>query len=419
MPRYKFQMCQFAAFVLILVVFNRIRKNRIQMKFTKQELEAVFTVGIIMALRLLGIFLILPVFSVYAERYPGADIALAGVAFGIYALAQSLLQIPFGWASDKIGRKPILLLGLSIFTVGSILCGLSDNITELILARIVQGSGAVSSVAIASLGDVTRSEVRARAFTIVGLTIGGAFLIAIIAGPILAAKIGFDTLFFVLAAFGVIAMIATLIFFPEIKKESFMEEESQVLDMLKVPEMRKLFISALIISFTVNMFVFIYPLSWTELGISEATLWKKYLIALIPTAVFVYPMIRRAERSGTLRYVTLVSWALMAVSFLIYPAYPAFTWVLYLSGMAYFAGHTVLQSLFPAFLTQRVGQKKRGATTGIYNLAGFFGASMGGMIAGYFYQLNPTLPVLTGLFVLILWGIYGVPQPTGAITVDE
>ena len=392
------------------------------MKFTRKEIEAVFTVGIIMALRLMGIFLILPVFSVYTEKYPGADLALAGIAFGIYALAQSLLQIPFGWASDKVGRKPILLLGLTLFTVGSVLCGLSDNITELILARIVQGSGAVSSVAIASLGDLTRSEVRARAFTIVGLTIGAGFLIAIIVGPLLAAEIGFDTLFFVLAALGGIAILATLIFFPVIKKdkkESLIEEEAQVFGMLKVPEMRKLFISALIISFTVNMFVFIYPLSWTGLGVYEGDLWLMYLIALIPTAFFVYPSIKRAERGGMLRQVTHAAWALTAVSFLIYPAYSYFTWVLYICGMAYFAGHTILQSLFPAFLTQRVGQKKRGATTGMYNLAGFFGAAIGGMLAGYFYQVNPSLPVITGLAVIVLWGVFGLPEPPGAITVDE
>jgi predicted MFS family arabinose efflux permease len=305
-----------------------------------------------------------------------------------------------------------------------VLCAMSDDIIHLILARVVQGSGAVSSVAIASLGDVTRNEVRARAFTIVGLTIGGAFLIAIIAGPLLAAKIGFDTLFYVLAALGVIAILATLIFFPkikkdEIKKETFIEDESKVLSMLRVPEMRKLIVSALIISFTVNMFVFIYPLSWTSLGVYEGDLWLMYLIALIPTALFVYPSIRRAEKGGTLRLVTHAAWACTALSFLIYPAYSQYTWVLYLSGMAYFAGHTVLQSLFPAFLTQRVGQKKRGATTGLYNLAGFFGAAIGGMLAGYLYQINPNLPVIAALSVIILWGVFGLPEPPGAITTDE
>lgn len=380
------------------------------MKLNKIEIKAIAAVGLIMAIRLLGIFLILPVFSVYAEKYPGADLALAGIAFGIYALIQSVLQIPFGWLSDKIGRKPVLIIGLAIFAIGSLICGIADNITELILARIIQGAGAVSSVAIASLGDVTRPGVRAQAFTIVGITIGAGFLIAIIVGPLLAAEIGFSALFYVLTALGILAILVTLIFFPKIEKKEFIHQESEVLNYLKNPEIKKLFLSAGIISLTVNMFVFIYPLSWTSLGVSEADLWKVYLIALIPTVFFAYPYVRYAEKRGILKIAITSAWALMAISFLIYPASSFFTFVLYLSGMAYFMGHTVLQSVFPAFLTQRVGQEKRGITTGFYNLSSFFGASIGGMSAGYLYQVSPHLPLLVALLLVIAWGLSGLPN---------
>lgn len=380
------------------------------MKLNKIEIKAIAAVGLIMAIRLLGIFLILPVFSVYAEKYPGADLALAGIAFGIYALIQSVLQIPFGWLSDKIGRKPVLIIGLAIFAIGSLICGIADNITELIIARIIQGAGAVSSVAIASLGDVTRPGVRAQAFTIVGITIGAGFLIAIIVGPLLAAEIGFSALFYVLTALGILAILVTLIFFPKIEKKEFIHQESEVLNYLKNPEIKKLFLSAGIISLTVNMFVFIYPLSWTSLGVSEADLWKVYLIALIPTVFFAYPYVRYAEKRGILKIAITSAWALMAISFLIYPASSFFTFVLYLSGMAYFMGHTVLQSVFPAFLTQRVGQEKRGITTGFYNLSSFFGASIGGMSAGYLYQVSPHLPLLVALLLVIAWGLSGLPN---------
>ena len=113
-------------------------------------------IGLIIGLRLLGIFLILPVFSIYATKYPGASLTTAGIAFGIYALTQSLLQIPYGLASDKYGRKPILIIGLVFFSIGSLLCAYSDTILQLIISRAIQGSGAVSSVALASLGDSTR-----------------------------------------------------------------------------------------------------------------------------------------------------------------------------------------------------------------------------------------------------------------------
>jgi len=381
------------------------------MKLNKTEIKAVAAVGLIMAIRLLGIFLILPVFSVYAEKYPGADLALAGIAFGIYALVQSLLQIPFGWLSDRIGRKPVLIIGLSIFAIGSLICGMADSINELIIARIIQGAGAVSSVAIASLADVTRPGVRAQAFTIVGITIGGGFLISIILGPLLAAEIGFSGLFYILTALGIFAVLVTLLFFPKIEKKEFMHEESKVLGFLKNPEIKKLFLSAGIISLTVNMFVFIYPLTWTELGVSEQDLWQVYLIALIPTALFAYPYVRYSEKRGILKAALSSAWALMAISFLVYPASSLLPMVLYLSGMAYFMGHTVLQSLLPAFLTQRVGQEKRGITTGFFNLSSFLGASIGGMSAGYLYQVSSHLPLIIALLIVMAWGLTGLPNP--------
>jgi len=382
------------------------------MKLNYTEIKSVAAVGLIMAIRLLGIFLILPVFSVYAENYPGADLALAGIAFGIYALIQSALQIPFGWLSDKIGRKPVLIIGLLIFAIGSLICGMADSINELIIARVIQGAGAVSSVAIASLGDVTRPAVRAQAFTIVGITIGTGFLIAIIIGPLLAAEIGFSALFYILAALGLLAVLITVLFFPKIEKKELIKEESEYLGFLKNPEIKKLFLSAGIISLTVNMFVFIYPLTWTELGVSEDALWKVYLIALIPTALLSYPYVRYSEKRGQLKLATKSAWALMAISFLVYPASSVLPIVLYLSGMAYFMGHTVLQSLFPAFLTQRVGQEKRGITTGFFNLSSFLGASIGGMSAGYLYQLSPHLPLIIALVLVIAWGLSGLPNPT-------
>ena len=179
---------------------------------------------------------------------------------------------------------------------------------------------------------------------------------------------------------------------------------------MKDPEIKKLFASAAIISLTVNMFVFIYPLSWTELGVSEADLWKVYLIALIPTALFAYPYVRYSEKRGKLKIAISSAWALLAISFLVYPASSILPMVLYLAGMAYFMGHTVLQSVFPAFLTQRVGQEKRGITTGFYNLSSFLGASIGGMSAGYLYQVNSHLPLLIALLLVITWGLIGLPN---------
>ncbi len=383
------------------------------MNLNTREYKAVLTVALIMATRLLGIFLILPVFSVYAEKYPGSDLAMAGLAFGIYALAQSILQLPFGWASDRIGRKPVLVAGILLFTAGSVYCGLADTISELIIARIIQGTGAVSSVALASLGDVTRPGVRAQSFTIVGVSIGAAFLMAIVIGPYLAARIGFSSLFYILAGLGALSLLITLFFFPSIdkEKESTAADKAGLLRIALLPALRRLFVSSLVVSLLVNLFVFVFPLSWRALGVSDAGLWKVYLITLIPTAVFVFPYIKWAEKRGGLTAAAKAAWTCIALAFLVYPAGAGYSLVLYGAGMAYFAGHTIMQSLLPAFLTQAVGQEKRGSAAGIYNLLSFFGSALGGMAAGYFYQLNPALPLIAGFIVIIVWGLSGLPSP--------
>lgn len=383
------------------------------MKLDSSEMKAVITVSLILASRLLGIFLILPVFSIYAEKYPGSNLAMAGVAFGIYALVQSVLQIPYGWASDRFGRKPVLVVGIVLFTVGSVLCGMADTINELIFARIVQGAGAITSVAVASLGDITRPGVRAQSFTIVGISVGVSFLVAIVLGPYLAGRIGFSSLFYILAALGALSILITLMFFPEIQKEASPQEKTGILKLMAGLEMRKLLVSALILAMSVNLFVFIYPLTWTALGVTEAELWRVYLIALLPAALLAYPYVRHAERKGSLGITTKVGWAFIALSFLAYPAGARIMWIMYGVGILYFAGHTLMQSLLPTFLTQRVGQEQRGATTGVYNLMSFFGSSIGGMSAGYLYQLNPNLPVIAALFFVILWGIFGLPNAPG------
>src|SRR5262249_20172593 len=126
----------------------------------------------------------LPIFSVYAVRYPGATVGLTGIAFGIYALTQCIFQIHLGWASDRWGRKPVLVIGLALFSLGSIGCGLAQNIFQLIIARMIQGTGAVGSVALAALGDLTRPTVRTQAFTVTGLAIGSSFLLRFLGAPL-------------------------------------------------------------------------------------------------------------------------------------------------------------------------------------------------------------------------------------------
>ncbi len=380
------------------------------MKLNRYELRSVLVIGTIIALRLLGIFLIIPVFSIYAVNYEGATLSSAGVAFGIYALTQSLLQIPFGMASDRFGRKPVIVLGLLIFCVGSVLCAFADSIWELIITRAIQGSGAIGAVAIAILGDCTRNEVRAQSFMLTGIIIGTAFIISLIVGPVLAGKFGFESLFFILAALGLIAVLVTLFMFPELPKKKT-RDRKEILLKLREPEVGRILSSTFITSICLNLILFIYPLDWKNIGTGPQDLWFVYLVILAPSALLANAYIRISETRRKLKQATRFGLFFLVAAFLIYLLRASDSITLYLAGAVFFLGYSIFQSILPAFVTQRVSSENRGVLSGFFNLANFMGACIGGMSAGILYETHPSLPLIFGLLFLILWSFVGLPGP--------
>ena len=369
----------------------------------------VIVVSLISALRLLGIFLMLPIFSVYAVQYPGANAALAGVAFGIYALTQSVLQIPLGWASDRWGRRPVLVIGLALFGLASVGCGLAQNIFQLIVARALQGVGAVGSVALAALADLTRPTVRTQAFTITGIAIGSSFILGILGGPLLAASLGLSGLFYVLAALGFLAMALTVTSFPKERKSADQEPAMAFKPILLHGQLRAIFIATFALSFALNLFFFTYPLSWTELGLGKADLWKVYLIIFLPSVIFVFPYMRRAEKKHSFRLPILIGWLTATAGYVIYLFGAQYDFLLYISGAAFFFGYSLYQPMLPAFLTQRIPAGGRGTATGVYSFFGFLGSSLGGMFGGALMHISPSLPEFLGVLVLVLWFFWGLP----------
>ena len=161
------------------------------MSLSKSELRATLVVSLIFSMRLLGLFILLPVFSLYASEYNHSSAFLAGIAIGSYSLAQAIMQIPMGYLSDKFGRKKIVIFGLILFSTGSLICFYANQINILILGRVIQGLGAISSVGIATLSENTSEENRASAFTIMGIAVGGSFFIGFLAGPYFASLYSF------------------------------------------------------------------------------------------------------------------------------------------------------------------------------------------------------------------------------------
>lgn len=377
--------------------------------FTREEIAPIILVSLISALRLLGIFLMLPIFSVYAVRYPGASAALAGVAFGIYALVQSTLQIPLGWASDRWGRKPVLVGGLALFVAGSAGCALATDIYGLILARALQGTGAVGSVAFAALADLTRPSVRAQAYTITGIAVGVSFMIGLLAGPFLAAQVGLNGLFYLLAALGLISLILAALWFPAARAGS--ESALALRPIFLRDHLRPIFIATFVLSFALNLFFFTYPLSWTAIGLDKTELWKVYSIIFLPSILFVFPYMRRAEKAGRFRGPILIGWLTATVGYGVYLFGAQYDILLYVSGAAFIFGYSIYQPILPTFLTQRVPAGGRGMASGVYNSCGFIGSSLGGMLGGALIHISPSLPELLGVVLLVLWFWLGLPVP--------
>ena len=384
--------------------------------FTREEIAPVITVSLISALRLLGIFLMLPIFSAYAVRYPGASAGLAGLAFGIYALVQCVFQIPLGWASDRWGRKPVLIVGLLLFSLGSIACALATDIYGLILARALQGTGAVGAVAFAVLADLTRPSVRAQAYTVTGIAIGASFMIGLLAGPLLAATIGLNGLFYLLAGLGFLAMILTATSFPPDRRGASAETPITFKAVLAQEKLRPIFTAAFVLSFTLNLFFFTYPLSWTEIGFEKANLWQVYSIIFLPSVLLVFPYMRRAEKAGRFRRPIMIGWFATTVGYAIYlvGANAQYEPLLYISGAAFFFGYSIYQPMLPTFLTHQVPAGGRGTASGVYNSFGFIGSSLGGMLGGALTHISPALPEFVGVALLILWFFVGLPVPPEA-----
>jgi MFS family permease len=382
-----------------------------QYSLTRNEITPVIVVSLISALRLLGVFLILPIFSVYAVHYPGASAVLAGLAFGIYALTQCVFQIPLGWASDRWGRKPVLVFGLALFGFGSVGCAMANDIYSLILARALQGTGAVGSVAFAALADLTRPGVRAQAYTITGIAIGTSFMIGLLAGPFLAAKIGLNGLFYVLAFFSFLSLTLAVTTFPAKHREARMEPPMALRPILAHNHLRPIFIATFVLSFALNLFFFTYPLSWTEIGLEKTDLWKVYSIIFLPSVFLVFPYMRRAEKRGRFHMPILIGWLTATVGYGVYLFGARYDLLLYVSGAAFMFGYSVYQPILPAFLSQHVPTAGRGTASGVYSFFGFIGSALGGMLGGALTHVSPSLPELLGVALLVTWFFVGLPIP--------
>ena len=349
-----------------------------------KEKKAAVSVAILISLRMYGLFLIMPVFSVYAKEMPGTSPLLIGLALGIYGLTQALLQIPLGLASDFFGRKKVLTIGLLLFITGSIIAALADNIHLIILGRAIQGMGAIASTGMALIADVSRAEQRTKMMAMVGMSIGMAFILAFITGPILSAWFGLKGLFWITAILASLALIQLHLFIEEpankVRKSFSFKEMSHSLKDLRLVSLDT---GVFVIHAVMTAVFVVLPLILVEkLDFPTAQHWKIYLPVLLVSILIFVPMIILHEKKK--KYFTVISLALigLAISQLMFAVLAPAIFTISIILVFYFAFFNFLEASMPSLLSRIAGEKYRGAAMGAYSTSQFLGAFIGSWIAG-------------------------------------
>ena len=386
-------------------------------KMLPSERQAAFGLSVLYVVRMLGLFLILPVFALYAEHLNGTTPLLAGLAIGSYGLSQACLQIPFGMLSDHYGRKRIIIMGLLIFALGSAVAATADHIAVVIIGRLLQGAGAIAAAVLALAADLTREHQRTKIMAIIGVSIGLSFALSLILGPILNAWIGVPGIFWMTAG---LALGGVLIVFKLVPDAP---QTRRYRDAQAIPALfGRVLCNAQLLRLDAGIFILHMGLTATfvafplllrdQLGLSSSEHWILYLPAMVLGVGMMAPMISVAEHRQLIRPLYLFCIALLAL------AQFGFAY-LYSHGIAviavflviFFTGFNFLEAALPSLVAKIAPADLKGTALGVYSTSQFIGAFAGGVVAGWLHGLYGmhSVFIFAGLSAIV-WIILAFPM---------
>ena len=391
---------------------------------TQQELRSSGSLALIFALRMLGLFLVLPVFALEARKYPGGDdAAMVGLAMGMYGLTQAVFQLPLGMASDRWGRKRIIVGGLLVFALGSLVAAMADSLMGLMLGRALQGAGAVSAAVTALMSDLTRDSVRTKAMAMVGGSIGLMFALALVLSPLLTAWIELSGIFVLTLVLALCGIAVVLWVVPPEPTAHASAPRGKPSELLQHKDLLRLNAGVFILH-TVQMSMWVaVPALLVAAGLGKDSHWKVYLPAVVLSFVAMGALFSM-ERKGKLRAALLgsIGLVLLVQIGLLVVAQSALQPSLVLLGVlmfVFFVGFNALEASQPSLVSRMAPVHLRGAALGAYNtlqsLGLFAGGFLGGMLAkwGGMPALFTATAVLMALWLVITWPLQPVARPTG------
>jgi MFS family permease len=386
---------------------------------TPTERRASIALAGIFTLRMLGLFMIFPIFSLDAHLYTGNTAMLTGLAIGIYGLTQALFQIPFGRLSDRIGRKKVIVVGLLIFAAGSAVAASADSIWGVIGGRALQGFGAIAAAVLALTADLTREEQRTKAMAIIGISIGMAFALAMVVGPAVKPVLGLPGLFWMTGVMAILGIGVLLYYVPTPVHVRFHRDTeavpAQFSRILRDPQLIRLDLGILILHLMMTATFVALPLVLRDYaGFASADHWKVYLLVLALALVFMAPMVMYADRHNRIKQVFLVSVMLLLLSQLGLYAFTGSWWLVVLCMVVYFTGFTVLEASLPSLVSRLAPSELKGTALGAYSTAQYLGAFLGGIVGGWLYGkygIASVFGICAGLSVLWLLVAAGMRNP--------
>lgn len=378
-------------------------------KMTSMELRATWGLGTVFSLRMLGMFMVLPVLTTYGMALQDASEFLIGLAIGIYGLMQAVFQIPLGLVSDRIGRKPIIIGGLLVFALGSVIAALTDNIWGVILGRALQGAGAISAVVMALLSDLTIEQNLTKAMACIGVSFGVTFVIAMVVGPIITQTIGLSGLFWIITALALAGVVLTLLVVPSAGSHTINRESNIVCSgfgkVLANPQLLKLNFGIFCLH-TMLMLNFIsLPPIMTYSGFPPADQWQVYLVTMLISFAVMVPCVIYAEVKRRMRSVFIGCVTQLMLVELILLAADGNLWLIFAGIQLFFLAFNMMEALLPSLVSKESPAGYKGTAMGMYSTSQFLGIAFGGTLSGYLFQLQGAwLVFLVGVVIaLILW----------------